>query len=320
MRASVIVPTYNRAEKLHACLDSLARQTCPPSDFEVIVVVDGSTDNTLEMLATLQMPFALKVVKQANNGQPQALNRGAEEACGRICVFLDDDIVVVPGFLEEHLRAHEGRGDLVGIGQITITIPPDADTFARGFAESWREHYAELNRGGRLPDWDDCYGGNMSVARALFLKVGGNVTDLKRGYDVELAYRLKQSGASFVYLPDAVGGQFESKGFRDLSRDAEEAGVASVELVRRYPDAQRKLFEHLAQTRRSWMLLWRLFLILDLSAQGMNRIQRVAGRRSESCQWFAFFYNYFFWKGMQRATAHDLQLQRPDLEKRGSLA
>lgn len=320
MRASVIVPTYNRADKLRACLDSLACQTCPASDFEVIVVVDGSTDHTLQMLDALQMPFALKVVKQANQGQPQALNRGAQKACGQICVFLDDDIVVVPGFLDEHLRAHQGQGEVIGIGQITMTIPPNADPFARGFALSWREHYAELNRSSRLPDWDDCYGGNMSVSRTLFLSVGGNATDLKRGYDVELAYRLKQHGASFVYLHDAAGEQFESKGFRELSRDAELAGAASVELARRYPDAQQQLFGHLARTRRSWIGLWRLFLILDLSAAGMNRLQRIAGQRSESFQWFAFFYNYFFWKGMQRATMHDLQWNQTGFKKRGSLA
>lgn len=320
MRASVIIPTYNRAEKLRACLESLARQTCRASNFEVIVVVDGSTDHTLEMLDALQMPFELKVVKQANQGQAQALNRGAEEACGQICVFLDDDIVVVPGFLDEHLGAHEGRGELVGIGQITMTIPAGADPFARGFATSWRDHYAALNRGSRLPEWDDCYGGNMSVSRALFLSVGGNATDLKRGYDVELAYRLKLAGASFAYLRDAVGEQFESKGFRELSRDAEEAGVASVELARRYPATREKLFGHLAQTHRSWIVLWRLFRMFGLSAPEMNRLQRVAGRRSESLPWFVFFYNYFFWKGMQRASVQGLQLKQPGLKKRGSLA
>lgn len=320
MEASIIIPTYNRAEKLHSCLQALARQTYPASDFEAIVIVDGSTDDTLEMLAALQMPFTLRVLRQANCGQPRALNRGAVEARGRICIFLDDDIVVVPDFLHEHLCCHRGKNQRVGIGQITLTVPADADPFARGFAASWRDHYAGLNQG-RQPDWDDCYGGNMSVSRALFLSVGGNVTDLKRGYDVELAYRLKQYGGSFMYLPDAVGEQSESKGFRELSRDAELAGVGSVELARRYPVAQQKLFEHLSETRRSWILLWRLFLLADLSAPGMNRLQRLVGRRAESLPWFAFFYNYFFWKGVQRTTIHDAQLkQLLGFKKRGSVA
>ena len=55
MEASIIIPTYNRSEKLHNCLIALSNQTQSTSDFEVIVVVDGSTDETLEMLANLKM-------------------------------------------------------------------------------------------------------------------------------------------------------------------------------------------------------------------------------------------------------------------------
>lgn len=321
MEASIIIPTYNRAEKLQSCLQALAGQTYPAADFEVIVVVDGSTDNTLAMLDGLQTPFALRVIHQANCGQPRALNRGAVEAAGRICIFLDDDIVVVPDFLSDHLRSHQGRDLVVGIGQITMTIPSAADCFARGFARSWHDHYAELNRGNRRPDWDDCYGGNMSVSRAIFLAVGGNVTDLRRGYDVELAYRLKQYGCSFIYLPEALGEQFESKGFRELSRDAELAGEGSVELARRYPETRQRLFGHFLENRLSWTLLWRLLLMANLSARGMDRLQRLAGRHAETVQWFAFFYNYFFWKGVRRATAHDDALKQIiDFKRRDYLA
>ncbi|NOH01796.1 MAG: glycosyltransferase family 2 protein [Chloroflexi bacterium] len=109
MEASVIIPTYNRAGKLRRCLQALAGQTHPAADFEVLVVVDGSTDDTLEMLAALQTPFRLRVIPQSNAGQCAALNRGAAEAHGRICIFLDDDITVTPRFLEEHLRPHRSR-------------------------------------------------------------------------------------------------------------------------------------------------------------------------------------------------------------------
>ena len=57
MEASIIIPTYNRAEKLRSCLEALSKQTQPASDFEVIVVVDGSTDDTVEMLASLRDVF-----------------------------------------------------------------------------------------------------------------------------------------------------------------------------------------------------------------------------------------------------------------------
>jgi len=61
---SVVIPTYNRREYLRACLESLARQTASPEEFEVVVTVDGSTDGTIEMLASLPTPYALRVLTQ----------------------------------------------------------------------------------------------------------------------------------------------------------------------------------------------------------------------------------------------------------------
>ncbi|HSJ86012.1 MAG TPA: glycosyltransferase [Anaerolineales bacterium] len=301
MEASVIIPTYNRAEKLRRCLTALSNQTQPASEFEAIVVADGCTDDTVNMLTTLKTPFALRVIQQPNSGQPVALNRGAAESRGRIMIFLDDDIVVTPRFVEEHLCLHRRRDQVVGIGQLALTLSPGADWFARGFAQSWRNHYDAFNSGKRQPDWDDCYGGNMSVCRAIFLEVGGNVTDLRRGYDVELAYRLKQLGCSVEYLPEALGNQYESKGFRELSADSELAGEASVELARRHPALRTRLLGPVHEHRRSWMLLWQIFSTVNLSKEMLNRLQWFINRRVDSFKWFAFFYHYYFWKGMQHA-------------------
>jgi glycosyltransferase involved in cell wall biosynthesis len=321
MEASIIIPTYNRSEILRSCLLALSNQTQSIHDFEVIVVVDGSTDSTLEMLASLEMPFTLRVIQQPNAGQPAALNRGAAESRGRVSIFLDDDIVVVPQFVSEHLRLHQTVDRVIGIGQLTLTLPSNADWFARGFAQGWRTHYDEFNRGKREPDWDDCYGGNMSVARAAFLAVGGNVTDLKRGYDVELAYRLKQSGCFFKYLPKAIGNQFERKGFYELSADSEFAGEASVELVRRYPATETRLFGDFQKNGRSWFVLWQLLRITNFSARRIERLHRLAGKRGNSFVWFAFFSNYYFWKGVHRAAPERTAWKQTLLlKKRGNLA
>ena len=321
MEASIIIPTYNRSEKLRPCLEALSEQTQSEGHFEVVVIVDGSTDGTLEMLASLEMPFTLRVVQQPNSGQPAALNRGADESRGRISIFLDDDIIVTPRFVAEHLRLHQTGDPVVGIGQLTITLPLDADWFAHGFARGWHDRYEEFNRGKRQPDWDDCYGGNMSVSRATFMAVGGNVTDLRRGYDVELAYRLKQYGCSFEYLPEALGNQYESKGFRELSTDSEFAGQASVELVRRHPATEARLFGDFQKNRRSWFLLWKVMSFANLSARQLERLHKFAGRRGESFEWFAFFSNYYFWRGVRRAAPERTAwTQMFQLKKRGNLA
>lgn len=320
MEASVIIPTYNRLEQLRRCLQALSRQTYPATEFEVVVVVDGSTDGTMEMLASLETPFSLRVISQSNAGQPSALNRGLAVSSGRVAIFLDDDFVVEPQFVSEHMQLQQPHKLVVGVGQIKLELPMDADWFARGFAISWNDHYKELNRGKRQPDWDECYGGNMSVPRAAVLAVGANVTDLKRGYDVDLAYRLKRYGCSFVYLPQALGNQYQNKGFDQLTHDSELAGEGSAELVRRHPDMEARLLGDLMQTGWAWILLWQLFYRVNISARGVAVLQRWLDR-AESYKWFVFVDHYYFWKGVRRAAPERVSWkQLLQFQKRGNLA
>src|SRR5579871_5778539 len=101
MKLSVVVPTYNRKDSLRRTLDGLAKQTYPFADFEVVVVSDGSTDGTTEMLADYvkTAPYSLRSVLQANGGPSKARNRGIQEAQHEVIVFLDDDVEPVTEFL-----------------------------------------------------------------------------------------------------------------------------------------------------------------------------------------------------------------------------
>jgi hypothetical protein len=141
----------------------------------------------------------------------------------------------------------------------------------------------------------------MSVALPIFITVGGNVTDLRRGYDVELAYRLKQYGCFFQYLPKALGNQYESKGFRELSADSELAGEASVALACRYPATETKLLGHFQRTRCIWFLLWQVLSFCNFSSQWMDRLHHWAAKRKDHFEWYVFLSRYYFWKGVRRA-------------------
>jgi peptidoglycan/xylan/chitin deacetylase (PgdA/CDA1 family)/GT2 family glycosyltransferase len=298
---SVIIPTYNRAERLRACLQALTLQTQPSTDFEVIVVVDGSTDGTREMLATLAVPFPLTVLWQENRGQNVGRNLGVETARGRYLLFLDDDIMAAPGLVAEHLWVQRSQKRAVGIGQITITLPPTADWFTRRFAEGWRGHYEELNHREKPPTWTDCYGGNLSVERRTFLAVKGFAEDLRRSHDIELGYRLMDHGASFVYVPGAVGHQDERKGVRELAGDFCSAGVAYVELVRRHPSTIPVLLGGLADANLRERLLRQALYHLRLPPRLLGWAGRLLHDPSWSRKWFRFLQNYFYWSGVRQA-------------------
>lgn len=304
---SVIIATYNRATMLRNCLDALFHQTQPTTDFEVIVVIDGSTDGTREMLAELIAPCMLRVYWQTNSGVGAARNRGVEAANGRYCLFLDDDIIADPELVAQHLRVQRQQQGVVGLGHITCQLPKRADGFARYLAHWWQDHYARLKQNVRLPVFTDCYTGNLSVPREALLQVGGFAVDLPRDEDVELGYRIQRQGLRFVYIPDAIGHQLYRKGFDRIARDAELEGVASVELYRRHSD----ILPHLGlgafnNTRIRAILLRRAMLALRIPIRPLKVLDAVMRRKSWALKWYQFLYSYCYWRGVQRAmSSHD---------------
>jgi glycosyltransferase involved in cell wall biosynthesis len=297
---SVVIPTYNRQERLQACLEALAHQTQPHDDFEVIVVVDGSTDGTKEMLQHLVTPYRLKILLQENQGQHLARNHGVEHALGRYCLFLDDDIMAEPDLVAEHLKLHRLQEKKVGIGQMTLLIPEDSDWFTVSYARRWHRHYEELNDGIRKPAWFDCYGGNLSMPRSMLLDVGGFAADIRRSHDIELGYRLDKHGMSFAYLPHAIGRQDDHKGVRELAADAARSGAAWVELCQRYPEMGPHLLGSIlnASLRESIFreFLWALRIPLGLLVAVGNLLKHL--RRDQ--KWYRFLFGYFYWRGFRQ--------------------
>jgi glycosyltransferase involved in cell wall biosynthesis len=99
MKASIIIPTYNEGKDLEKCLRSLAVQS--EKDSEIIVIDDGSSDGTIEMLKNLKQSFSnLSFVKKNHGGAGAARNRGAKLAKGKILVFVDADMTFHKDFIK----------------------------------------------------------------------------------------------------------------------------------------------------------------------------------------------------------------------------
>lgn len=102
---SIIIPVYNQAAKIKACLESIKNQT--NQNFEIIIVDDGSKDNISEIISESKKIFANKFtyISQENQGAPAARNRGWKQAIGDYLLFCDADITMEPTMLEEMLKA-----------------------------------------------------------------------------------------------------------------------------------------------------------------------------------------------------------------------
>ncbi|WP_053226877.1 glycosyltransferase family 2 protein [Solirubrobacter soli] len=193
---SVVAATHNRRERLQRMLDALAAQTVGTDTFEVIVVDDGSSDDTPALLAAGgPEALALRTLRQPQSRGPAAArNRGWREARGTLIAFTDDDCEPQPYWLEQLLAGAGGRTDVIVQGR-TLPNPAEADrngAFARTL---------EVN--GPSPHYPTA---NILYPRAVLEQLDGfnEHYGAPAGEDTDLGWRAKGLGVESVYTEDAL--------------------------------------------------------------------------------------------------------------------
>jgi GT2 family glycosyltransferase len=231
--ASVVVPTYNRCDRLRRVLGALADQTMPGPSYEVIVVSDGSTDGTDEYLRSGQTPLEVVAVSQPNSGPGPARNAGVERARGNIVVFVDDDVVAEPDLVEQHVRSHDqGDGRLVVVGPMLTPADFRPSAWIQWEQDKLEQQYEAMERGDWGATFRQFYTGNASLPRALIHEVGGFDAKFRRAEDVEMSYRLHEAGCRFEFNPGAVGWHYAERSFESWLGNARAYGVNDVVFAR----------------------------------------------------------------------------------------
>jgi len=129
---SVVIPTYNRAHLLEKTLASIERQTLARGAIDVVVVDDGSSDDTKAVVTSFERTLALKYVYQADLGfrVARARNLGIKLAEGDVCVFIDAGVVLDPGCLTAHLDAHRRREEPLALIGYVLGFSQDTQNAA----------------------------------------------------------------------------------------------------------------------------------------------------------------------------------------------
>ncbi|HEU0025095.1 MAG TPA: glycosyltransferase family 2 protein, partial [Thermoleophilaceae bacterium] len=231
---SVAIASHNRRDLLRSVLSGLAAQTYPADRYEVVAVLDGSTDGSAEMAGALEVPYRLRVITQPQRGLAASRNRGLAEATHPLVVFLDDDLVPVEGFVEAHAAAHGTPDPHVVVGH----SPPariGTGYWAQDFRRWWEDRYRRLSDPGHRWSFLDFADGNFSTPAEILHAVGGWDEGFSRRQDWELAARLLDAGTRFAYCPDATGWHhFDSSlGAAFAYRRAE--GASDIPFAERHP-------------------------------------------------------------------------------------
>ena len=230
MRLTIQLCTYKRAHLLGRVLDACFEQTAPSDAYEVVLVNDGSPDDTPAVIerARTRATCAFKVIDQANSGLAKGRNAGIRQSRGERIIFTDDDVLPTPRFVEEHLRSDERDGDVIVRGAVINTenfdvLPPPIWTPA-----NYSGNYF----------WTS----NVSLRRTRLDRVGTFFDESFTEYgweDIELGMRLRAIGTRGVFNKHALAFHFKprAKGasVAGMVRQARAQARTAVQLAARHP-------------------------------------------------------------------------------------
>lgn len=213
IQISVVVCTYNRAELLASCLDSLGKQTLSDDQFEVIIVDNNSTDNTEEISEQyINVHPNFRVVIEYKQGLSHARNRGWQEANGEFVAFIDDDAKATPEWGEKILDAfHKVKPTPIAVGGKILpwhNCMPPAWYSDELETRSWGEEAIFL----KAP-WGNFgfSGSNMSFPKSILEKYAGFSDQLgmvgnkiRLGEETDFFLRIADEEKRFWYIPDLI--------------------------------------------------------------------------------------------------------------------
>lgn len=247
MEASIVIPTYNKLTQLKATLESLKTLDYPRERFEVVVVDDGSEDETASFLSASNLDLELRILRhQSNQGRAAARNTGVRQARGRVVVFLDDDMEAAPELLMAHMRGHAEGHKMVVLGNVR-RAPGVRSTALVRYLDSRGVH--KLKPGRPIP-FRYFITNNVSVERDFLIEV--NLFDERfrkfGGEDLELGYRLDKAGARFVYAPRACTHRMDYRDVPELCRVMVTYGEYSLPIIlHKHPELKTLVKAHLLE-------------------------------------------------------------------------
>ncbi len=196
MRYSVIVPAYNASKTIEACLNALIHQSVHTMDYEVIVVDDGSTDTTGDIIKI----FPVKYFRQESRGPATARNRGAQEAQGEIILFTDADCIPQYTWIEEMIKPFNDREIIAVKGAYKTSQKSLTARFAQ---MEFEERFEMLKKADSI-DMVDTYSAAFRIG--IFWKAGGfdESFPVANNEDTDLSYKLSKLRYKMVFNPKAI--------------------------------------------------------------------------------------------------------------------
>ncbi|MCX6356115.1 MAG: glycosyltransferase [Candidatus Aureabacteria bacterium] len=238
-RISVVIPTFNRKETLNKTLAGYRAQSLSQNQFEVIVIDDGSTDGTGELLNQLRKAESnISYYRLEHGGPARARNLGIEKASSDLILITGDDCIPHPYLLDAHLKRHADAHGICVLGQISWHPEIEVSPLMRYLERDVQFNYSSIERHKNNVPFRYFYTSNVSLPRKYLREMGGFDEDFKYAVweDIELSYRIWKAGVRVVYEPHAKVFHHHVIALEDYLKRQYRLGLMGALLYRKHPE------------------------------------------------------------------------------------
>jgi len=271
---SIIVPVYNGSGTITACLKSLLQQDYPADHYEILVVENGSTDNTSEVVSQFS---SVRLLHSPQRGPGPARNYGIARSQADVIAFTDADCIAAPNWLSELIRGY-ANPDIGGVGgKIEAYDHPDLTLIERFSSE----HSPLINfLSGESEFLPHLYTANASFMRELLNQVGGFNPRLMTAEDVDLSWRIQlNTTARLAYCDKAIIHHHHRATLKGLARQYRQYGFGEIlldSIYNKYPQYPRAGTFQVSRMLNQLVALPRYFASMIL-----RRMRYVLGRADQ---------------------------------------
>ncbi len=246
---SVVINVYNEEENIEDCLKSLREQTL--SDFELVVVDDGSTDDTMKIVEEFIDNFDMKTFRTEHVGIKKARRKGVKKSSSEIVVIIDADEILEEDFLEKLVKPFEDED----VGAVGGMLKSEGEGWVTEAYGALNEAFYVLRAEGEEADW--IQGGCSAYRREALEKVGGLAKE-KVSADKDISWKLRDQGWKVLLRREAVAHHKDPQTLGSVMGREFDIGVREYSLISQH------------KNRFSWKELSRffplsVFLFLGLS-------------------------------------------------------
>lgn len=290
-KISVVICTYNRSDLIKGAVKTLSEQDLDYKDYEVIVVDDGSTDNTQDEVCSIQTKANVRYFKRPHTSRSAARNFGIRQASGKYILFVDDDILAPPNLLTQHIKYLEEGKKIVVRGPVVNTPYYDLS----------------LNKKSGIEDFSMAFfcTCNASVEKKVLIDLDGfDESFVEYGWeDTELGLRLRNLGYKVKFNIEAVVYHYKPKSTDDLEeyvQKAKELGRTAVTFYEKHPNLRVSLATGINFVHMFWHAVTSNYLVKNI-AEMMLKNDKIINNKNLSYFLKGRIFNYYYYQSINQA-------------------